>query len=88
MRLARLLRKETSRLLTGPFGQRVMVKSLASGQTIVRTSSGWLYAAEHEDCPAGQLTTWQLGYPEAPTIEGVRVIPPAANGLPLMLEIS
>jgi len=71
-----------------PPGHNVMVKSLSSGQTMVRTSSGWLYAAEQVSAPAGHEIVSQVGNPDAPAIEGVSSMPPAANGLPLMLEMS
>lgn len=44
-----------------PPGQRVNVRSLSSGQTLVRTSSGRLYAASHLDSPAGQSTATHDG---------------------------
>lgn len=71
-----------------PPGQRVMVKSLSSGQTMVRTSSGKLYASVQVSTPAGHETVWHDGKPEAPCIEGVSSMPPDMNGLPLMLEMS
>ena len=72
----------------GPLGHRIIVKSLESGQTIVLTSSGRLYAAEHDDWPAGQETVLHDGNPAAPSADGTSAIPPSANGLPSMLEMS
>lgn len=46
---------------TAPPGHKVNVKSLSSGHTLVRTSSGKLYAASHLSCPAGQSTTTHDG---------------------------
>lgn len=46
---------------TEPPGHRVKVRSLSSGHTLVRTSSGKLYAASHLDSPAGQFTATHDG---------------------------
>lgn len=71
-----------------PPGHMVRVKSEFSLQTVVRTSSGALYAAWQTASPAGQSTTWQVGLLASPIIEGTRVIPASAKGDPSMLERS
>ena len=48
--------------------------------TIVLVSSGWLYAAEQTDDPAGHTMGTHVGFLGSFSIDGVTVMPPDANG--------
>lgn len=51
-----------------------------SEHTIVLVSSGWLYAAEQTEDPAGQTMGTHVGLLGSSSIDGVTVMPPDANG--------
>jgi hypothetical protein len=66
----------------------VRLMEAASLHTMVLVSAGALYAAEQTEAPAGQTMGTQVGLLGSFEIDGVTVMPPDANGYPLMLDRS